>query len=140
MVVPEMIRCGAPAYLIILVVMLGFHAELPQQMNLQYVELFSGMGCVSLGMMAHGLQGSSHDIALSSYMDLTTTSGFLYLGRDTSTPQVISAHIYMCVLVFAKNTCTQKEMKFPMILVELFGIYEVYLYIYIYIWRQVGVE
>ena len=90
MVVPEMMRCGAPAYLIILVIMLGFHTGLPQEMNLHYVELFSGMGCISLGMMAHGLRGSSHDIALSSYMDLTTTAGFLYLGSNANSSQLIS--------------------------------------------------
>ena len=80
MVVPELIRCGAPAYLIILVILLGFHNDLPQQVDLQFVELFAGTCSISLGLMANGLRGSSHDIEMSSYMDLTSTAGFLYLG------------------------------------------------------------
>jgi len=77
MVVPEMMNCGAPALLILLMVMLNFHEGIPQQISLQFVELFSGMGCVSLGLLSIGMKGTSHDIALSSLMDLTTTSGFL---------------------------------------------------------------
>lgn len=81
MVVPEMMNCGAPALLILLMVMLNFHEGIPQQISLQFVELFSGMGCVSLGLLSIGMKGTSHDIALSSLMDLTTTSGFLYLSE-----------------------------------------------------------
>lgn len=75
-----MMRFGAPPALMILVVMLAFHEKIPQNINLDYVELFAGMGCVSLGLMATGKKGSSHDIDLSSYMDLTTVTGFLYLS------------------------------------------------------------
>ena len=81
MVVPEMMRFGAPAYLIILVILLGFHSDLPQQVDLQFVELFAGTCSISLGLMANGLRGSSHDIEMSRYMDLSSTAGFLYLGN-----------------------------------------------------------
>lgn len=81
-----MMRFGAPPCLILLVVMLGFHMQIPQDVSLDYVELFSGMGCVSLGLMANGLRGSSHDILQSSYMDLASTSGFLYLKQQTGPP------------------------------------------------------
>lgn len=80
MVVPELRRVGAPACFIILVVLLGFHSKIPQQVDLQYVELFSGQGCISLAMAASGCKGSSHDIDLSKHMDLASTSGFLLLG------------------------------------------------------------
>jgi len=84
MVVPEMMRVSSPPWLIILVVMLAFHTSIPQDADQQYVELFAGMGCVSLGLMNHGLKGSSHDIVQSSYMDLASTSGFLYLSGKVS--------------------------------------------------------
>ncbi len=80
MVVPELRRVGAPACFIILIVLLGFHNKIPQQVDLQYVELFSGQGCISLAMAASGFTGSSHDIAFSDYMDLASTAGFLFLG------------------------------------------------------------
>ena len=76
---------------------MGFHTAIPQQVNLDYVELFAGMGCVSLGLMSGGFRGSSHDIDHSSRMDLTTVSGFLYLGNGTGSLSMGSENKHVLV-------------------------------------------
>ena len=77
--VMELRRWGGPAVLMLLVILLGSNKSIPQSMDLNFVELFAGQGCVSLAMRASGFIGSSHDINYSSYMDLCSVAGFLLL-------------------------------------------------------------
>ena len=77
--VMELRRYGGPAVLMLVVLLLGFNNSIPQSVELNFVELFAGQGCVSLAMRASGFVGTSHDIDYSKHMDLCSVAGFLFL-------------------------------------------------------------
>ena len=88
MVVMEMRKWGSPAALMLVVILLANNSSIPQSVDLDFVELFTGQGCVSLAMRASGFVGTSHDIDYSKHMDLCSRSGFLFL--DCKNKQLLS--------------------------------------------------
>jgi len=60
--------------------LLVFNSRVERSVDVEFVEVFAGVGEISRACREQGLQGSSHDIAYSSHFDLCSRCGFLYHG------------------------------------------------------------
>ena len=80
MVIVDFVRWQLPAAMQLVVIMLLHASFFQHHQSVDFVELFCGQGQVSQALRDAGFSGSSHDIEISTKMDLCSTSGFLTLG------------------------------------------------------------
>ena len=64
----------------LLCLLLVFNGKVERSVDVEFVEVFAGVGEISRACRAQGMVGSSHDIQYSSHFDLCNRCGFLYPG------------------------------------------------------------
>ncbi|CAL1162886.1 unnamed protein product [Cladocopium goreaui] len=68
---------SAPPVLMLLCLLLIFNGKVERTVDVEYVEVFAGVAEISKACRAHGMVGSSHDLAYSPHYDLCGRTGFL---------------------------------------------------------------
>ena len=73
-------RWNAPPILMLLYLLLTYNQKVDHSVNVNFVEVFAGVGEISKACRSQGMIGSAHDISYSSHYDLCGRTGFLYPG------------------------------------------------------------
>ena len=76
----DLCQIRAPPVLMLLLVLLQFNARVPQSPKIDFCEVWAGQAEVTKALRRCNLVGSAFDILHDPVYDITSVTGFLYLG------------------------------------------------------------